>query len=141
MLCSFRRFNVDVCSCIPTCTLPGTLYTGTAKRVGATTQSDDTCTYTDSRWGKPGTMWATEQLAQSPQRRPHRFSIHQRLTCKTPHGSLRLELYSVRPCSKEGKRYRRAGTESRRTLHGQVALRGGKIEIGVPEGKEAGGGR
>ena len=43
---------------------------GTAKQ-GAVTQSDDVCAY--SMWNKPGTRWATEQLAQNPGRTPRRF--------------------------------------------------------------------
>ena len=46
----------------------------TAKQ-GATTRSNHVCA--DGRWRKPGTRCAT-QLAQNPERRPRRFSIHRR---------------------------------------------------------------
>ena len=53
----------------------------TAKQ-GAITQSGDVCA--DSRQENPGIRWATEYLSQKPERRPRRFSIHQRLHRKLP---------------------------------------------------------
>ena len=48
---------------------------GTAKH-RAMTQSDDVCA--GSRWKPTGTRWATEQLAQYPERRPRRCTIDRR---------------------------------------------------------------
>ena len=97
---------------------------------GAITQPDDVCA--DTRGKKPGTRWATEQLAQIPERQPRCF-YPPKAPRKIPHGSLGFKPYCgyMQQSSGQGITGNR---QSSRTVHGQVAHRKGKEEPGAPPG-------
>ena len=87
---------------LPACSV-GSVVTGQVAR--AISQSGEFCA--DSRRKKTGTRWATEQLAQDPEKRPRRSSIHRRFHGKASPRQFGVEtVLWVHAAKKEGKCYR-----------------------------------